>query len=285
MIDLSFARYVAARRAAGAPEEQREGYAYGGDQRVRTALDRLVPVTVAVNATLRFWQALGKNQILGSAALVSERQFPALHAAVRRCADTLQMRPPAVYVAAKGSIRTLGPAEEALVLIGSGVVDSLSEPELLFLLGRECGHIQNCHSSYLTALYFVSRKAGRVVRWVSRPAVLALNGWSRRAEITADRAGLLCAGDLEVAVKVLVKSAVGAKVFGQIDLEDYLRQLAGEQAGVGRFEELLATAPYLPKRVEALRLFARTSRFLGGPGLSREACDAQVSELLAVLGR
>jgi Zn-dependent protease with chaperone function len=283
MIDLSFARYVAARRAAGQPEEPRAGYAYGGDQQVRMALDRLAPVTLAVDATLRLWQALGKNQILGSAALVGEKQFPALHAIVRRCAETLQMRPPAVYVAARGSIRTLGPAEEALVLIGSGLVDSLSEPELRFVIGRECGHIQNCHSSYLTALYFVSGKAGRVVRWVSRPAVLALNGWSRRAEITADRAGLLCAADLEVAVNVLVKRELGAKVFGQIDVEDYLRQLASDQGGVGRFEELLGTAPYLPKRVEALRLFARTARFLGGPGLSREECDARVGELLAVL--
>jgi len=46
--------------------------------------------------------------------------------------------------------------------------------------------------------------------------------------------------------------------------------------------------PYLPKRVQALRLFAQTTYFrsvINAPGeasLSKEECDAQVADLLAV---
>ena len=57
------------------------------------------------------------------------------------------------------------------------------------------------------------------------------------------------------------------------------------------------THPYLPKRVEALRLFASTSYFrslvgnglaapAGAPvaeGISKQECDAKVAELLSIL--
>ena len=53
-IDLSFPRYVAARKGA-ADARAREGsaYAYGGDLKVRATLDRIRPVTLAVEATVR----------------------------------------------------------------------------------------------------------------------------------------------------------------------------------------------------------------------------------------
>jgi Zn-dependent protease with chaperone function len=183
--------------------------------------------------------------------------------------------------------RTLGSNDDPLILVGSGLVDGLSEPEMLFVLGRECGHIQNRHTTYLTCLHFLVETTSHFVRWVSRPATVALNGWSRRAAITADRAGLLCARDLDLAVSLMVRTAVGSKkLFRQLDLAAYLQQLEEGQNVVGRLGELLAAAPDLPKRVQALRLFARTSLFLG-PGadgaMSREDCDTEVGKLLALL--
>ena len=78
-----------------------------------------------------------------------------------------------------------------------------------------------------------------------------------------------------------------------MDVDEYLRQLDEIQSGPGRFQELLAVNPYLPKRVRALRLFAETTYFRSvvgvkptseAPGLTKEECDVKVSELLAVLG-
>ena len=294
-VDLSFSRYVAARKGA-ASARAREGahYAYGGDLRIRSALQKVRPVTLALEASLRFWQTVGKNRFLGSAVRVGERQFPQIHRLAQRCAEVLQVPPPAVYVSPSIvtlTVRTLGTPDDATIALGSPMVDHLSEAELLFVIGRECGHIQNGHTVYLTALYFLTTAANLIVRFGAQPAVLALNGWSRRAEITADRAGLLCTRDLEVATAAMVKMSVGSqRLFGKLDVDEYLRQLDESQAGRGRFDELFATYPYLPKRVQALRLFARTTYFrsvLGAAadtaGLSKEECDAQVAELLAVL--
>jgi Zn-dependent protease with chaperone function len=293
-VDLSFPRYVAARRGA-ASAQAREGahYAYGADLRIRSALDKVRPVSLSVEATLRFWQSVGKNRFLGSAVRVGERQFPNIHQLVVRCAEVLQIPSPTVYVAPQISTltaRTLGTADDAMIALGSPLVDHLTEGELLFVLGRECGHIQNGHTTYLTALHFLTTAANMFVRYAAQPAVLALNGWSRRAEITADRAGLLCTRDLHVATSAMVKLSVGSqRLFGNIDVDEYLTQLDETQAGRGRFEELFAAYPYLPKRVEALRLFAQTTYFrsvinaAGEAGMAKEDCDAKVAELLAVL--
>jgi Zn-dependent protease with chaperone function len=293
-VDLSFPRYVAARKGA-ASAQAREGahYAYGADLRIRSALEKVRPVSLSVEATLRFWQSVGKNRFLGSAVRVGERQFPNIHKLVLRCAEVLQIAPPTVYVAPQIvtlTARTLGTADDAMIALGTPLVDHLTEGELLFVLGRECGHIQNGHTIYLTALHFLTTAANMFVRYAAQPAVLALNGWSRRAEITADRAGLLCTRDLAVATTAMVKLSVGSqRLFGNIDVQEYLRQLDETQAGRGRFEELFAAYPYLPKRVEALRLFAQTTYFRsvisagGEPGMAKEDCDAKVAELLAVL--
>jgi Zn-dependent protease with chaperone function len=223
---------------------------------------------------------------------VGERQFPKIHALVQRCAEVLQVPAPTVYVAPQIvtlTVRTLGTADDAMIALGSPMVDHLTEDELLFVIGRECGHIQNGHTVYLTALYFLTTAANLIVRFAAQPASLALNSWSRRAEVTADRAGLLCVRDLDVATAAMVKMSVGSqRLFSNIDVGEYIRQLDEIQGGRGRFHELFATVPYLPKRVQALRLFAQTTYFrsvinaAGEAGLSKEECDAKVADLLAV---
>jgi hypothetical protein len=90
-----------------------------------------------------------------------------------------------------------------------------------------------------------------------------------------------------------VKLALGSKkLYSEINLDEYLRQLE-ETRGPGRLDELNRSHPYLPKRVAALRQFAKTTYYqsvIKGPrdsspvsGISKEACDAEVAKILAVL--
>jgi Zn-dependent protease with chaperone function len=294
-IDLSFARYVAARKGE-ASTRSREGaaYAYAGDVKVRAALDRIRPVTLAVEATVRLWQSVEKSRMLGTAVKVTAKQFPRLWKLSEKCADILRIAQPTLYVSPNiGSLNahTFGTADDPYVVISAALVDHLSEPELLDVIGHECGHIQNNHVVYMTTLHFLTRAANMFLRWSVKPAVLALNSWARRAEITCDRAGLICTRDLDVSIGCLVKLAIGSrKLYSDINLEEYLAQLEEASRGVGRFDELTRTHPYLPKRVTALRLFAETSYFKGlvspsggAGGVPKEECDARVADLIAVL--
>jgi len=305
-IDLSFADYVAARKGA-AQTRAREGaaYAYAGDLKVRQALNKIRPVTLAAEATVRFWQTVERSRMLGTSVKVTEKQFPNLHKLAVRCAETLQIAVPTLYVSPNiGSLNahTFGTTDEAYIVLNAALVDHLSEIELLDVIGHECGHIQNDHAVYLTTLYFLNNMGGMLLQWGARPAVLALKAWARRAEITCDRTGLLCTRDLDASIGCLVKLALGSKkLYTEINLDEYLRQME-ESRGPGRFDELGRSHPYLPKRVAALRLFAQTTYYksvswakpdkdagagASAPetvsGMSKEECDAKVAELLSVL--
>jgi len=302
-IDLSFSRYVAARKGE-ASARSREGaiYAYGGDLKVRAALDRVRPVTLAVEATVRLWQSVEKSRMLGTAVKVTERQFPRVWKLGVRCAEILRIPIPTLYVSPNiGSLNahTFGTTDDPYIVVNAALIDHLSEVELLDVIGHECGHIQNNHVVYMTTLYFLTRAANMFLRWSVKPAVLALNAWARRAEITCDRTGLICTRDLDVSIGCLVKLAIGSrKLYSDINLDEYLAQLDEASRGPGRLDELCLSHPSLPKRVAALRLFASTSYFksmvgdgaasmaAGGPaaeGISKQECDAKVAELLSIL--
>lgn len=301
-IDLSFSRYVAARKGeASARSREGAAYAYAGDIKVRTALDRVRPVTLAVEATVRLWQSVEKSRMLGTAVKVTPKQFAKLWRLAEQCADTLRIPVPTLYVSPNiGSLNahTFGTAEDPYIVVNAALIDHFSDTELLDVIGHECGHIQNNHVVYMTTLHFLKHAANMFLRWSVKPAVIALNSWARRAEVTCDRAGLLCTRDLDASIGCLVKLALGSrKLYSDINLEEYLGQLEEAQRGLGRLDELMRTHPYLPKRVAALRLFADTTYFksmvgkasdpahpeAAPAGISKDECDARVAELLQVL--
>jgi len=292
-VDLSFQRYVAAKKRASTTEDESglAPYAFSGDRRYLGYMKRVKPVVLAVEATVRMWKTVQKNDLLGTAVRVSPSQFPDVDKLVRRCAQRLNVAPPTVYISqALGSINahTYGTNDDAFIMINSATVDHLDEKELLFVIGHEVGHIHNGHVVFLTATHYLTQMAGFFVRWIVTPATLALNTWSRRAEVTSDRAGLICCGDLDVAVRTMVKFALGSKkLYEQINLEEYVAQLAEVKEGIGRMNELLHDHPYIPKRVAALRAFAVSEYYratvLGVQGgAPMNEVDAKVADILSV---
>jgi Zn-dependent protease with chaperone function len=155
-----------------------------------------------------------------------------------------------------------------VIIIHSVTLDYLDDAELKFVIGHECGHIQNGHMVYLTAMRILAQMASAVLGWFVQPALIALQGWSRAAEITCDRAGLLCCGDVQVAQRAFLKLVAGSKtLFEQLNVDQFLDQLREGREGIGRAAELTKSHPYLTKRIESLRLFAESEVFRGSVGL------------------
>jgi hypothetical protein len=255
-IDFDFQRYIARRK--GALEAQaREGaaYAYAGDLRLLRTLDRLRPVKLALEATVRLWRSAARAELLTGAVKTSSREQPKVHAVVARAAERLHLPAPATYVALGDRTRwarTLGTEDEAYIVLSGALASELTELELTDVVGRECGRIQNQHVLAETALYHLEHFAARYVRWIVAPALAALRGWSRRAEITCDRAGLLCTRDLDVST--------------------------------GTIQKLAPSPEAAHLRIEALRVFAESEYYraiLKQPGgMTPEACDARVAAVL-----
>jgi Zn-dependent protease with chaperone function len=289
----TFAEYVAARKGQAATRvRESAAYAFAGDLTLRTRLAKLPPVSMAVSSALRFWEGPGKARVIGESVRVTDRQFPHLDMLLARCVRLLQIPRPTLFVAPHAigfDARTLGTPDEATIVVSGAILDKLDEVETLAMLGRECGHVHNEHVAFHTALYFMETAGNVALRVAAQPAVLALRRWSRRADITCDRAAALVTHDLAPAASAAVKLAIGSR--GLADLEVGVAALMTEleQGTPGRADELVRQEPLLPKRLQALRVFAETTYWksvVGGPGgaaspgITREECDAKVAELL-----
>jgi Zn-dependent protease with chaperone function len=293
--ELDFSSFVTSRREqrAGGAEGAGTSYAYESDHRTRAAFEAAKPVELAVSAAVRLFRSAGKAQLLGSAVKVGPTQFPRVDGLARECAHTLGIAPPTVYIVSSPSLNaaTYGTDDDSFVLVHSALVDHLSDDELRSVIGHECGHIHNRHVVYLTAMHMLTTVASAFVALVAQPALLALAGWSRRAEVTCDRAGLLCSKDLGVSTKALAKLALGStKLYEQLNLEAFLAQHEEGKESVGRYSELRQSHPFLPKRILALRVFAESEVFqrhvglAGGEGLAMPEVDKRVHEIIKVVG-
>ncbi len=293
MSTFNFLEYVQRKKEPTSGRDQATGfgeYAFSGDIRVLRKIQRATPVRLVAEAAVRFWKSMEKNELLGKSVQVTRRQFPELYRMVTECSETLDIAPPTVYVSQDPNLNagTFGTDTEAFVVLNSGLVDALDDEQLRFVIGHECGHLQNNHVVYRTAAEFLARGVISAVKWAMAPAQVALNAWSRRGEITCDRAGLLCCENVDVALGTMMRLAVGSdRLSREVDLDAYLEQLEDLQEGVGRFREYLEDHPYLPKRVQALRLFADSSyyREIVGEkgGVPLDEIDREVESLIKVM--
>lgn len=291
-IDFDFNRYVD-RRKGIIYQRARDGaaYSYAGDRKLRRALSTARPVAMAIDAVSSRWRSSAKEELLGTSIRVTDQQFPEVGEAGRKAASRLGLKPPPMYVAPAGSeirANTLGTNDEAYVLLNARLIDRLTPTELVAVIGNELGHIQNNHVLYATALFYLTHSAAFFVRWAVKPAVMTLQAWARRAEVTCDRAALICARDFDATVAALVKLAMPEGE--ELDVHDYLEQLPQTRKGFGKYGELFQSNPYLPKRVQALEVFAESSFYRricdedGGldDGLSADDVDARVADILKV---
>ncbi|HET9621278.1 MAG TPA: M48 family metallopeptidase [Kofleriaceae bacterium] len=292
-VDFDFAKWIAVRRGT-LEQQQREGaaYAFAGERKFRRTLTFARPVTMALEATTRLWRESARTELLGAAVKVTDQAYPRVFMAARAAGAALRVRVPPVFAAPSDSIKikALGDDDSPLLIVNMKLADSLDDTALIAAIAHELAHIQNGHIFYATALHYLSHAAAFYVRWVIQPAIMALRAWSRRAEITCDRAALLTVRDLDKTLHALVSLELGVDKGSAFSAEEYLRALPDvKRGGFGRYGELFRSHPDVPKRVQALRLFADSALYaqvlgqdpLGKPSLPD--VDKQVADLIAII--
>ncbi|HMG57205.1 MAG TPA: M48 family metallopeptidase [Kofleriaceae bacterium] len=291
-VDFDFAKWIAARR--GAQEQQaRDGaaYAFSGERKFRRTLTIARPVTMALEATTRLWRDVARTELLGSAVKVTDQQYPRVWRAAKAAGAALRVGVPAVFAAPSDSIKVavLGTDDAPHLIVNLQLAERLDDTALIAAIGHELGHVQNGHIFYATALHYLRHSAAFYVRWTTQPAIMALQAWSRRAEVTCDRAALLAVRDLDKTLQALVTIELGLERGAAFNAEDYLRGTPDVVRGFGRYAELFRSHPYVAKRVAALRLFAGSAMYAqatGGDPAGKPSLtdvDKQVADLISVL--
>lgn len=153
---------------------------------------------------------------LGSAIRADEYQFVRLHRLLNDAGTTLDVAElPDLFVTANPvpNALTIG-MKKPIVVLTSGLVELMDDEEMRFVLAHELGHAVSGHAVYQTLLQRLIQVSG--VLYVIplgglgvRAIMAALMEWARKAELSADRAGLLATQDPATAFRVHMKMASG----------------------------------------------------------------------------
>lgn len=288
---LPLATFIARRQATTAPWSHPLGTTPSGLP-IRAGVEELIDTVTAIQRA----EWLEDGVYLGPNVFASV--FHDLHA----CARVLGVQlPPAIIspIPAR-SQQVLGTDSRAFLHLSSFFVRTAPTDERRFLLGRLLGPIATrtvtAHSLYGLLVddgglrTLARRTLGPTVEVVLTPASFAtrllLSRSERAAEISHDRAGMLCAGSVDAAGRALLRMALG--VTPDVAPEAYLAQLdASASRSPGRWTELFSSSPWTHTRIRALHTFAESAAWSRATGetpppdaLSDDALNRAIDALL-----
>lgn len=156
---------------------------------------------------------------------------------------------------------SIGFSKSERIVLSTGAVDLLENEELDFLIGHELGHIMTGHKPYHTFVEAICDPMFSINRVYMHIVKLPLLEWYRKSHFTADRMGLLCCQDVNVALSALIKMAgLPTKYYDRIDIEGFMEQAKEfEDLHSGAWDKVVkffsvrsANAPWMVKRAKEL---------------------------------
>ncbi|NOT09874.1 MAG: M48 family metallopeptidase [Gemmatimonadales bacterium] len=168
----------------------------------------------------------------GNSVRAGPEQFPLAHSLLVEVATTFDWKVPELYVS-QTPIFNAGAygVDDPFIVLHSAAIELLDEEELRVLISHEMGHVVSGHALYRTIaeiLLNVSLAALPLLAGIALlPIRLAILEWSRKAELSADRAGLLGSQNVIASQQLFMKMAGayrGALESGQMKLDPFIAQ-------------------------------------------------------------
>ena len=267
-------------------------------QTVRSEHDRTLAAELAAEPAIRQIKQQLEEQggrgtrrsLLASALRLTPEVAPELHGTVQACRERLEVDTDVelfVFASAQYNAACTQPeGERVFVLLASSLLEAFAPDELAYVVGHELGH--HVYEHHEVPAQVLLRNA----QGLPPELVLKAFAWQRHAEISADRAGLLCCGQLDGAARSLFKLSSGLKTApGPDNIEAFLDQ-AGEltaeteemRASLDRVltGDWLSTHPFSPLRLLAARVFAQSEAMVEG-GTPLPVVEREVLDLMGIM--
>lgn len=178
-----------------------------------------------------FFGERGVRQLfLANAVRVGPDQRPKLWALYQEVLETLDWKEvPELYVSQTPLVNAAAVGfDRPFIVLNSGTLALLNEDERRDVLGHELGHIMSGHTTYTTIAIIILTVGINNLPFLAGMALLpfqlALMEWYRKAELSADRAGLLTTQDARVSASTFLKMAGGGAGDDEISIDAFLEQ-------------------------------------------------------------
>jgi len=283
---------VPARRRVVLTGISSRAWEHPADRGALTALRELKGFDDLLKAISGLWnERAWRLEYLGRAIRVDHRQHPRVHRLFAEAAASLDIAElPELYIVFSPDLNAscVG-MSRPFIVVTSRAVELFDDDELRYLLGHELGHLLSGHAVYRTMMAILASLATALPfgLFTIRMVMFGLFEWWRKAELSADRAGLLAGQDPAAALRAHMKLA-GGNDLREIDTAAFLEQAAEYDRGGDLRDSLIKlrmlfglTHPLPVARAADLRRWiddGHYARILGGDYPRREHdSDASVS--------
>ncbi len=234
-----------------------------------------------------------RKELLKNGLRLTERMAPQIHRIGKEARRMLGLKPDIefyVYQDADFNAACYPPDENRLYLmLTSALVEKFNEKELCFVIGHEIGHFLFGHHRF--PIHFLLENGKDQLSPIH---AVKLYAWSRNAEISADRVGLLLCRDFEAAARSFFKLSSGITdatlAFQPGEYIDQFRELESEIKATEDLDpsDWYSTHPFSPMRIKALDIFFRSEtyrRLIGENGgeISEENMEGEIQKFMALM--
>ena len=205
-INTSFADYLVERTRSY--QEHVVGgtldYAFDADFAIRQKIggfagwSRLHKAIVTNDIPNRFKKIFQSSDAAGS------MQYSKAYEAAKKCSERLQIGLPVIFVRKTGEVPEImsldGEGIERCIVMTGDIAEGFTSDELCYVIGCECGRLQNRHAAFNYAFTYPGISRGETGDSSDkgtgmRELSYSLNKWLIAGDITADRAGIICLDD------------------------------------------------------------------------------------------
>ena len=170
-----------------------------------------------------------RSLFTANAVRVGPRQRPKLDALYEEVLHTMDWAErPDLFVSQSPVANAMAVGfDKPFIVVNSAAIDILDWDERRVLLGHELGHVMSGHATYTTLALLILRIGFSNIPGlglIALPIQLALMEWSRKAELSSDRAGLLATQDPLASMRMFLKFAGGITTDDEANLDEFLTQ-------------------------------------------------------------
>lgn len=170
------------------------------DAKALRMLKKIKGFDAFIRASMEYgYEQVFRGENLGMMVKVNVQNYPSLYAAFKKVVRKVGIKEPELFIYNDPVMNAYTYGEtNTFVALSSSLVEKLNIEEVSSIIAHECGHILCKHTLYNTLLRTIE-ELGLLLQVISYstlgPILMAMQYWSRKSELSADRCSAVVVGE------------------------------------------------------------------------------------------